>query len=79
MTHHRPHPSSNPTFSLPPQHKNQNGDSKCNKQNKLEQNHTKINKIDRIVILWHKREKLPFTNKNKQITNITNKSKTNYN
>ena len=42
----------------------------------------KVNKIDRIVALPHNREKLQFTNKinkNKQITKITNKSKTNYN
>ena len=79
MTYHRNHASSNPTFSLPPQHKNQNGESKYNK---LEQHHSKINKIARIVVLPHNREKLPFTNKinkNKQITKITNKSKTNYN
>ena len=61
--YHRNHLSSNPTFSLPPQHKNQNGESKCNKYNKLEQYDTKVNKIDRIVVLPHNREKLPFTNK----------------
>ena len=79
LTYHRDNPGSSHTFSLPPQHKNQKGDSKYNK---LEQHHTKINKIDRIVVLPHNREKLPFTNKlnkNKQITKITNKSKTNYN
>ena len=53
MNYHRNHPSSNSTFSLPPQHKNQNGDSKCNKYNKLEQYDTKVNKIDRIVVLPH--------------------------
>ena len=50
-------------LSLPPQHKNQNGESKCNKYNKLEQYDMKVNKIDRIVVLPHNREKLPFTNK----------------
>ena len=81
MNYHRKHSSSNSVVSLPPQHKNQNGGSKCNKYNKLEQYDMKVNKIDRIVVLPHNREKLQFTNKinkNKQITKITNKSKTNY-
>ena len=53
LNYHRNRPSSNPTFSLPPQHKNQKGDSKCNKYNKLEQYDTKVNKIDRTVVLPH--------------------------